>query len=131
MGVLGEMLDQVGHLIMNDKGIAVRGLLVRHLVLPGNLENSRKCLQALADLTPDVFVSVMSQYSPQYKAMDYPGIDRTLTKAEYDEITEYALDLGLENAFVQELASREHYLPDFTQEKPFNPASSSQDSTEN
>lgn len=61
--------------------------------------------------------------------MDHPGIDRTLTEAEYDEITEYALDLGLENAFVQELASREHYLPDFTKEKPFNPASSNQGSS--
>ena len=61
----------------------------------------------------------MSQYSPQYKACDYPEINRTLTKDEYDEITDYALNLGLENAFVQELESQEHYLPDFDQERPF------------
>jgi len=129
MGVLQEMWDQVGHLEMDENGIATRGLLVRHLVLPGCLENSKKCLQALADLSPDIFVSIMSQYSPQYKACDYPQINRTLTTAEYDEITDFALDLGLEKAFVQELASQEHYLPDFTQESPFNRDSSNQDSS--
>jgi putative pyruvate formate lyase activating enzyme len=119
-GVLREMLDQVGHLDVNEEGIAVRGLLVRHLILPGCLDNSRRCLRFLAELSPDTFVSLMSQYSPQYKACKYPGLNRTLTRAEYDEITEYALDLGLENAFIQELESQEHYLPDFAQESPFN-----------
>jgi putative pyruvate formate lyase activating enzyme len=119
LGVLQEMLDQVGHLEMNDDGIATRGMLVRHLVLPGFLDDTRKCLRALADLSPDLFVSIMSQYSPQNKACDYPAINRTLTTAEYDEVTDFALDLGLENAFVQELTSQENYLPDFTKEKPF------------
>jgi putative pyruvate formate lyase activating enzyme len=123
-GVLREMLDQVGHLEMDDEGIAVRGLLVRHLVLPDYLGNSRKCLRFLADLSPDTFVSIMSQYSPQYKACDYPGINRTLTKDEYDEVVDYALELGLENAFIQELESQEHYLPDFAQESPFNSSAS-------
>ncbi len=119
-GVLREMLAQVGHLEMDEDGIAVRGLLVRHLVLPNHLDNSPRCLRFLADLSPDIFVSIMSQYSPKYKADDYPEINRTLTKYEYDEITDYALDLGLENAFVQELESQEHYLPNFDQERPFN-----------
>jgi putative pyruvate formate lyase activating enzyme len=61
----------------------------------------------------------MSQYSPQHKASHYPEINRTLTKNEYDQIIDYALDLGLENAFVQELESQEHCLPDFAQESPF------------
>ena len=118
-GVLDEMLGQVGHLEMDEDGIAARGLLVRHLVLPNYLGNSQRCLRFLAGLSPDIFVSVMSQYSPQYKARDYPEINRSLTKQEYDEITDYALDLGLENAFVQELASQDHYLPDFDRERPF------------
>jgi len=122
--VLREMLDQVGHLNLDEEGIATRGLLVRHLVLPNTLENSRSCLAALADLSQDIFVSIMSQYSPQYKACNYPEINRTLTVDEYDEITEYALDLGLENAFVQELESQEQFLPDFARESPFNSASS-------
>jgi putative pyruvate formate lyase activating enzyme len=121
-GVLREMLDQVGHLEMDDDGIAVRGLLVRHLVLPGYLGNSRRCLHSLADLSPDTYISIMSQYSPQYRAGDYPGINRTLTEEEYDEVMDYALDLGLENAFIQEIESQEHYLPDFAQESPFNSA---------
>ena len=61
----------------------------------------------------------MSQYSPQYKARDFPEINRTLTEDEYDEITDYALELGLENAFIQKLESQAHYLPDFDQERPF------------
>ncbi len=118
-GVLQEMLDQVGQLELDEEGIAVRGLLVRHLVLPGYLDNSRKCLRLLADLSPDIFLSIMSQYSPQHKAGHYTEINRTLTEEEYDEITEYALDLGLENAFVQELESQEQCLPDFAQKDPF------------
>ena len=118
-GVLSEMLDQVGHLQMDDDGIARRGVLVRHLILPGHLDNSYECLQELADISTDFFVSIMSQYSPQYKACDYPVINRKLTNAEYDEITDFALELGLENAFVQELDSQENYLPDFNQERPF------------
>ncbi|HVN14098.1 MAG TPA: radical SAM protein, partial [Anaerolineales bacterium] len=117
--VLREMLDQVGHLQMDDDGIATHGLLVRHLVLPGQREDTRSCLHFLASLSPDIFLSIMSQYSPQHKAGKYPEINRTLTSDEYDEITEYALDLGLENAFVQELDSQDNYLPDFTQDKPF------------
>jgi putative pyruvate formate lyase activating enzyme len=117
--VLREMLDQVGHLEMDDEGVAVRGLLVRHLVLPGYLGNSRRCLQSLAGLSPDTFVSIMSQYSPQYKACDYAEINRTLTEDEYDQVIDLALELGLENAFVQELASQDHYLPDFARQSPF------------
>ncbi|MBN1996888.1 radical SAM protein [candidate division KSB1 bacterium] len=118
--VLREMLDQVGHLEMDDEGNAVRGLLVRHLVLPGYLGNSKSCLHFLADLSPDTYVSIMAQYSPQYKAGNYPGLNRTLTKDEYDEVMDYAIDVGLENVFIQELESQEHYLPDFARERPFN-----------
>jgi len=118
-GVIREMLNQTGHLVMGRDGIAVRGVLARHLVLPGCLENSRQCLRFLADLSPDIHVSIMSQYSPQYKARDFPDINRPLTEDEYDEITDYALELGLENAFIQKLESQAHYLPDFDQELPF------------
>jgi putative pyruvate formate lyase activating enzyme len=121
-GVLQEMLAQVGHLETDDAGIAVRGLLVRHLVLPGCGENSKRCLEFLRLLSRHTCISIMSQYSPRYKAGDYPGINRSLTPDEYDRVTEYALDLGLENVFVQELASHDHYLPDFSREKPFDPA---------
>jgi len=118
-GVLREMLDQVGLLELDDDGVAVRGLLVRHLVLPGQLESSKACLRFLAELSPEISVSIMSQYSPQYKACGIPELNRALTAEEYDEITDYALGLGLENAFIQTLESQETYLPDFDRAAPF------------
>jgi putative pyruvate formate lyase activating enzyme len=118
-GVLREMLDQVGPLELDDDGIARRGLLVRHLVLPGCVDNSRRCLAFLAELSPAVHVSIMSQYSPQHRAARYPEINRPVTLREYDEVTDYAIELGLENAFIQELDSRDRYLPDFDLDRPF------------
>jgi putative pyruvate formate lyase activating enzyme len=118
-GVLREMFDQVGLLELDNDGIARRGLLVRHLVLPGQIENSKACLKFLAELPPEITVSIMSQYSPQYKACGIPELNRPLTAEEYDEITDYALELGLENAFVQTLESRAAYLPDFDRDTPF------------
>jgi len=118
-GVLREMLGQVGHLDLDDDGIARRGLLVRHLVLPGAVDNSRQCLALLAELSPATHVSIMSQYSPQYRAAKHPEINRPLTIREYDEVTDYAVELGLENAFIQELDSRHRYLPDFNLDRPF------------
>jgi putative pyruvate formate lyase activating enzyme len=118
-GVLREMLDQVGHLELDDDGIARRGLLVRHLVLPGAVDNSRQCLAFLAQLSPATHVSIMSQYSPQHRAARHPEINRSLTVREYDEVTDYAVELGLENAFIQELDSRRRYLPDFHRNRPF------------
>ena len=137
-GVLREMVDQVGLLELDDDGVAKRGLLVRHLVLPGRLENSKACLKFLAELSPESSVSIMSQYSPQYKACGIPELNRPLTAEEYDEITDYALELGLENAFIQtfdlsetkeaallrgsdrrERQSQDHYLPDFDKFAPF------------
>jgi putative pyruvate formate lyase activating enzyme len=118
-GVLREMLAQVGPLELDGEGIARRGLLVRHLVLPGAVEDSRRCLAFLAELSPATHVSIMSQYSPQYRAARCPEINRPLTNREYDEVTDYALKLSLENAFIQELDSRHRYLPDFDRDRPF------------
>lgn len=116
-----EMLDQVGPLEVDQDGVAVRGLLVRHLVLPGGLENSRECLRFLAELDPGMAVSLMSQYSPRHNASRHPDIDRPLTAEEYEEILDFALQCGLENAFVQEVESQAHYLPDFDRIRPFDP----------
>ncbi len=118
-GVLREMLDQVGLLELDDDGVAKRGLLVRHLVLPGQIENSKACLKFLAELNPEITASIMSQYSPQYEACGIPELNRTLTAEEYDEITDYALELGLENAFIQTLESQGNFLPDFNRAAPF------------
>lgn len=118
-GVLNEMLDQAGHLETDAEGIAIRGVLVRHLILPGLLENSYQCLRFLADLSKNITISLMSQYSPRHRACDYPELCRTLKKSEYDAVMDYAMNLGLENIYIQECESQGHYLPDFTQENPF------------
>ena len=124
-GVLAEMLDQVGCLSLDGDGMAVRGLLVRHLVLPGCLEDTRRCLDFLARLDPGIPVSIMAQYTPRHRADQYPPINRPLSRVEYDRIVDHAVDLGLENAFIQELEAAEHYLPDFNREDdPFGNAPS-------
>jgi putative pyruvate formate lyase activating enzyme len=117
--VLREMLDQVGHLAVDGDGVATRGLLVRHLVLPGHLANTRRCLDLLAEFDPRVHISLMSQYSPQNKAKAIPGLDRTLETREYERVLDHALALGLENVFVQELESQHQILPDFRLDQPF------------
>ncbi len=114
-----EMFAQVGLLNCNRFGIARRGLLVRHLVLPGQVEDSKRCLRFLATLSPELHLSIMSQYAPRYRASAYPALNRSLSVTEYDEITDYALELGLENAFVQDLTSQESCVPDFERERPF------------
>jgi len=118
-GVLREMLAQVGNLQTDSAGIARSGLLVRHLALPGQFEDSDRCLALLADLSPQIQVSLMSQYAPRFQADRHPPLNRGLSMAEYDRLMDAALSLGLENVFVQELESRDHYLPDFEKEDPF------------
>ncbi len=118
---LHAMFAQVGLLQLDADGIAERGLLVRHLVLPGHLENSRRCLDFLAELSPEIHISLMSQYSPQHLAQQHPALRRSLRVAEYESICEYALNLGLSHVFVQELASQQSYLPNFKCDMPFGP----------
>lgn len=117
--VLKEMYEQVGNLTIDNNGVASKGLLVRHLVLPNHMENSKLCLDVLKNISLEMYISLMSQYSPQYKAYDYPLISRKLGRKEYKEVMDYALDLGLSHVFIQELYSQDSYLPRFDREKPF------------
>jgi len=100
-----DMLRQVGHLQMDGEGVAVRGLLVRHLVLPGHAESSRRCLAFLASLSKEIHINLMSQYHPQFKARSYPPIHVPLSASEYREIAQYARELGLFNLTLQGLAN--------------------------
>jgi putative pyruvate formate lyase activating enzyme len=117
-----EMFRQVGNLQgVGSSGIGSRGILVRHLVLPDNLSNSFEVLDFLAALSKDMWISLMSQYSPQHRAGEFPELDRKLTPAEYQRVIDHAEKLGLHNLYVQELASSEVFLPDFGQNDPFTP----------
>ncbi|MFC1770636.1 radical SAM protein [Candidatus Margulisiibacteriota bacterium] len=116
---ISEMFTQVGDLTPDRNGVARKGLLVRHLVLPNDLAGSKKCLRFLAGLSKDMYISIMSQYSPQFKAYNFPQLNREITNKEYETVTDYALKLGLENCFIQEPSSSNQYLPDFEKKNPF------------
>ncbi len=117
--VLQEMFRQTGPLQTDEAGIAVKGLLIRHLVLPGHPENTRRCLEVIASVSTEIPVSLMSQYAPRHHAGRFPEINRTLQPEEYREMVEYALSLGIETLFTQDISSRDNYLPDFDREEPF------------
>lgn len=109
---LREMYKQTGKAIFDDRGIMQKGMIVRHLVLPNHLVNSRKVLKWLNDNMNDVFVSVMAQYFPTYKAKELEDINRKLTKEEYEQIESYLYRLNLENGYIQELGEHEEeYVP--------------------
>jgi putative pyruvate formate lyase activating enzyme len=114
-----EMKAQVGHLLIED-GIAKRGLLVRHLVLPANLAGTRRVLEWIKEyLGTETTVSLMSQYSPICRAAEYPIINRRIRADEYDPLVRFAAKLGLEHVYLQEPESADVYLPDFDRERPF------------
>ena len=116
-----EMYRQVGGLVMDESGLARRGLIVRHLILPNGLAGSEDSLTWLArEVSPKVTVSLMSQYLPLHRAPRIPWLARRISVSEYTTVVELLNKLGLENGWVQEMGSAEHYLPDFEREgRPF------------
>ena len=98
-----EMLRQVGQLTLDDQGIAVRGLIIRHLVLPEGATGSRDTLRWIADtLGTETHIALMNQYFPAYLAAETPGIGRKITDDEYREAVDALEEFGLENGWVQE-----------------------------
>ncbi len=91
-----EMHRQVGDLVVDENGIAQRGLLVRHLVLPNDVAGTDRVLEFLADeISTDTYVNIMDQYRPCYRANDYPALNRSLTSREYARARATAASLGL------------------------------------
>lgn len=112
-----EMYGQVGDLTVDKNGLARRGLIVRHLILPNRLAGSEESLAWLAqEISPSVTVSVMSQYSPQHKAPSIPLLSRKISAAEHEAVIDLLSRLGLENGWLQEMESSDYYLPDFERE---------------
>ncbi len=107
-----EMHKQVGQPTFNENGIMQKGMIIRHLVLPNNILNSRRVLKWINDNMNEVYVSVMAQYFPTYKAKEIEEINRKLTKEEYQQIEKYLYRLNLENGYIQELGEHEEeYVP--------------------
>lgn len=116
---LREMVHQVGDGLEVENDIAQRGLIVRHLVLPGKLENSREVFRLIKKkISTSVPISLMSQYTPIPGVHNHPQLGRRITASEYQQILNYALDLGFENLFVQEVSDG-NLAPDFDREDPF------------
>jgi len=113
-----EMVRQVGDDLETDNGVASRGIIIRHLVLPGRLDNTREALRRIRDISPNIPVSLMSQYTPMPKVRNHPQLGRRLSQREYRQMTDFALALGIENLFVQEVSSF-HLAPDFDDKDPF------------
>ncbi|MCX6142565.1 MAG: radical SAM protein [Ignavibacteriales bacterium] len=97
-----EMHTQVGDLAINDGGIAQRGLLIRHLVLPSRLAGSRRVLEFVSrELSMNSYINIMDQYRPAYRAIRYNELGRTIAVGEYEEVLEWASALGLHRGFPQ------------------------------
>ncbi len=93
---LKEMHSQVGDLVINEAGIAERGLLVRHLVMPGCVEDSKQVLRFIAEeISLNTYVNIMDQYRPCGRAYEHPLITRRITPQEYREVLDFAKDMGL------------------------------------
>ena len=109
---LTEMYKQTGKAVFDDRGIMQKGMIIRHLVLPNHILNSRRVLKWINENMHDVYVSVMAQYFPTYKAKDIEDINRKLSKEEYEQIENYLYRLDLENGYIQELGEHEEeYVP--------------------
>ena len=110
-----EMINQVGSPKFDENGIIKNGVIIRHLVLPGHILNSKHILKWLKEnVEGKAMVSIMAQYFPTYKAKEDKYLNRKLTKKEYEEIEEYLYLLNIENGYMQDLGKHEEeYVPDF------------------
>jgi len=112
---LKEMFRQVGEPEFDGRGMMKKGMIVRHLLLPGCKEDSKEVLKFLYQTFGDsVFISIMNQYTPLSHVEKYPELNRRISEEEYEEIVDYAIELGIENGFVQEgETAEESFIPAF------------------
>ncbi len=110
-----EMYRQVGNLKCDKNGIAKKGVIIRHLVLPNHIENSKKVLSWIKNNLPqDVYVSVMNQFFPTYKAKNIKDLNRKITKREMKKIEEFIYSTDLKNGYIQEIEENEiQYVPNW------------------
>ncbi len=113
-----EMYEQVGGVEFDDSGLIKKGLVIRHLILPGLSSESIKVLEWIrVNMPQDIVISVMSQYTPYYKAESCPEINRRITRWEYDRVVRHFLKLEFRHGYFQERDSAcEEYIPDFNLE---------------
>lgn len=111
---ISEMRRQQPDDVFGDDGMMQKGVIVRHLVLPGALENTKGVLQDISSIDDTMYVSLMGQYFPTPNVENHPILSRRITEDEYDQATQAFFDAGLQNGFSQDLDSAtEEYVPDF------------------
>lgn len=115
VNAIKEMQKQVGNPIFNEDGIIQKGVIIRHLILPNHILNTKKILKYIKEnFDENTYISVMAQYFPTYKAKDDDKINRKISKKEYREVEEYLYLLNLKNGYIQELGEHEEeYVPNF------------------
>ena len=112
---LEQMVKQTGEPVFDENGIMKRGVIVRHLMLPGHLDDTKNVLRFLHENYGDsIWISIMNQYTPLCSDERFPELSRTVSDEEYNEAIDFACDLGIENAFVQEGGTvGESFIPPF------------------
>lgn len=115
-----EMVRQIGNPVFDDnklskKQIMKRGVIVRHMVLPGHTKDSKMIIEFLYNTYKDhIYLSILNQYTPMQNLESYPELNRRVTKREYDKVIDYAIRLGVENAWIQEgSTATESFIPNF------------------
>jgi len=112
---LRQMVRQTGAPVFDGRGMMKRGVIVRHLMLPGHGDDTRAVLEYLhGEYGDDIWISIMNQYTPMGEDADYPELHRAVTDDEYEAALDYAMELGIENAFIQEGGTvSESFVPPF------------------
>ncbi|MHC1685479.1 MAG: radical SAM protein [Clostridiaceae bacterium] len=110
-----EMINVTGSPVFDKDGMIQKGVIVRHMMLPGLLFDSKKIIDFLYnEFGNSIYISIMNQYTPLNKASDYPEINKTLNPKMYDSLVDYAISLGITQGFIQEEGSaNKSYVPDF------------------
>lgn len=117
-GAVEEMVRQAKEPLFDKRGIMKKGVIVRHLTLPGYLEDSKQIIKYLYETYGDkIYISIMNQYTPVIQNNDYPELNRRITEEEYEELVNFATDIGVENGFIQEgETASESFIPEFNGE---------------
>lgn len=121
LSALKEMYRQKGStLIVNEDGIAESGIIIRHLVLPGAVEQATEVLHHIAEeFSPKLHISLMAQYFPTEEVRNHPKLGRPITVEEYNKVVETFHNLGFSRGWVQDLESHTRFRPDFSEDQPF------------
>lgn len=109
-----QAYSQQSKCVFDDNGMLQKGVIVRHLLMPQATRDAIEIFEWVRQNMPNAYFSIMSQYTPCYKAVDMPVINRKITSREYDKVVNYIVDSGFENCYIQDISSaNKNYIPNF------------------